>query len=175
MLIGESWLRMRRWLPLRDSETRTNAVRAIVAGATPSSHDMAVRHPEGLFQVAVDGVTTLVPYRFEVTWRDSGDVTIVEDPYRFGLLMGDLDLYLIGEGRHQQLHRVLGAHPTVIEASGAQERNITNDPDPDDDAPNWSPVAMSGLFRTTRRLERNCGVRKVMVRTPLGRRWRATV
>ena len=56
-----------------------------------------------LFEAALDGVTTIVPYRFEVTWRDSGDVADVDDPYRFGLLLGDLDLYLMGEGRHQQL------------------------------------------------------------------------
>ena len=102
-------------LVIRAFLPRATAVRVIVEGASPSTHDMVVKHPDGLFQVAIDGVTTIVPYRFEVTWRDSGDVTSVEDPYRFGLLLGDLDLYLIGEGRHQQLNRVLGAHPAVID------------------------------------------------------------
>ena len=35
-----------------------------------------------------------------------------EDPYRFWPTVGDLDLHLFGEGRHESLWRVLGAHPT---------------------------------------------------------------
>ena len=65
----------------------------------------------GVFEAKLDGVTAVVPYQLEVTWRDSGEISTIDDPYRFGLLLGDLDLYLIGEGRHQQLQRVLGAHP----------------------------------------------------------------
>ncbi|MFN4099771.1 MAG: 1,4-alpha-glucan branching protein GlgB [Pararhodobacter sp.] len=34
-----------------------------------------------------------------------------EDPYRFGPVLGDMDLYLIGEGTHRRLWQVLGAHP----------------------------------------------------------------
>src|SRR5436190_12774723 len=71
-------------LVIRAFLPRASAVRVILAGASPSSHDMEVTHPEGLFKVAVDGVTTLVPYTFEVTWRDSGEVTTIDDPYRFG-------------------------------------------------------------------------------------------
>ncbi|MEE1830214.1 glycogen-branching enzyme, partial [Streptomyces sp. SP17KL33] len=34
-----------------------------------------------------------------------------EDAYRFLPAIGELDLYLIGEGRHEQLWRALGAAP----------------------------------------------------------------
>ncbi|MCB1408264.1 MAG: 1,4-alpha-glucan branching enzyme, partial [Rhodobacteraceae bacterium] len=34
-----------------------------------------------------------------------------EDPYRFGPVLGDLDLHLIAEGTHRRLWQVLGAHP----------------------------------------------------------------
>ena len=102
-------------LVIRAFLPRASAVRVLLAGDAPSVHAMTVQHPEGVFEAAIAGVTSVVPYRFEVTWRDSGDVSTVDDPYRFGLLLGDLDLYLIGEGRHQQLHRVMGAHPTVID------------------------------------------------------------
>ncbi|MFE7137884.1 1,4-alpha-glucan branching enzyme [Streptomyces sp. NPDC057644] len=48
-------------------------------------------------------------YRFEVTYDDN---TIeVEDPYRFWPAIGELDLHLIGEGRHEELWRALGAEP----------------------------------------------------------------
>ena len=33
-----------------------------------------------------------------------------DDPYRFAPTIGELDLHLIGEGRHEQLWQVLGAH-----------------------------------------------------------------
>ena len=33
-----------------------------------------------------------------------------DDPYRFAPTIGELDLHLIGEGRHEELWRVLGAH-----------------------------------------------------------------
>ena len=35
---------------------------------------------------------------------------IVDDPYRWLPTLGELDLHLIGEGRHEQLWDVLGAH-----------------------------------------------------------------
>lgn len=36
-----------------------------------------------------------------------------QDPYRFGPVLGDIDLHLIGEGTHRQLWHVLGAHVTT--------------------------------------------------------------
>ncbi len=39
-----------------------------------------------------------------------------EDPYRFGRVLGETDVYLIGEGRHLRLWDVFGAHP--IECNG---------------------------------------------------------
>lgn len=35
----------------------------------------------------------------------------VQDPYRFLPSLGELDLHLIGEGRHEELWKALGAHP----------------------------------------------------------------
>ena len=40
----------------------------------------------------------------------SGEWKEIEDPYRFSPAIGDLDLHLFAEGRHQHLYRVLGAH-----------------------------------------------------------------
>ena len=33
-----------------------------------------------------------------------------DDPYRFKPFIGDLDLHMFAEGRHQHLYRILGAH-----------------------------------------------------------------
>ncbi|MDO3528397.1 1,4-alpha-glucan branching protein GlgB [Ralstonia pseudosolanacearum] len=51
-------------------------------------------------------------YRLRVIWPAGAGheaVQEAEDPYAFGLLLGDLDLHLIAEGRHWELARCLGA------------------------------------------------------------------
>ncbi|WP_116085647.1 1,4-alpha-glucan branching protein GlgB [Tropicimonas sp. IMCC34011] len=45
-----------------------------------------------------------------------GETWDVEDPYRFGPVMGEMDEYLLGEGTHQRIWQVLGAH--VMEHEG---------------------------------------------------------
>jgi 1,4-alpha-glucan branching enzyme len=54
-----------------------------------------------------------IPYRLRVTHRDR--VQVVEDTYAFGPSLGEVDIYLLAEGRHQDLGRALGAHPMVLE------------------------------------------------------------
>ncbi|MFJ9885117.1 1,4-alpha-glucan branching enzyme [Streptomyces sp. NPDC091287] len=48
-------------------------------------------------------------YRLEVAYDDN--IIEVEDAYRFWPAIGELDLHLIGEGRHEELWRALGAEP----------------------------------------------------------------
>ncbi|MET7368591.1 1,4-alpha-glucan branching enzyme [Streptomyces sp. NPDC005566] len=48
-------------------------------------------------------------YRLLVAYEDNE--IEVEDPYRFLPSLGELDLHLIGEGRHEELWRALGAQP----------------------------------------------------------------
>ncbi|MCC3273750.1 1,4-alpha-glucan branching protein GlgB [Arthrobacter zhangbolii] len=52
---------------------------------------------------------TVPDYRVEVTY-DGGDPQLFDDPYRFLPSLGDMDLHLIGEGRHENLWTVLGAN-----------------------------------------------------------------
>lgn len=47
-------------------------------------------------------------YRLAVTYGD-GVETVQDDPYRHLPTLGELDLHLIGEGRHEELWRALGA------------------------------------------------------------------
>jgi 1,4-alpha-glucan branching enzyme len=56
-------------------------------------------------------------YRFEVDYGD-GNVVIADDPYRWLPTIGELDLHLIGEGRHERLWEVLGAHPHTYDTPG---------------------------------------------------------
>lgn len=48
-------------------------------------------------------------YRLRVTYPE-GEPVIVADPYHFLPTLGQLDLHLIGEGRHERLWEVLGAN-----------------------------------------------------------------
>jgi 1,4-alpha-glucan branching enzyme len=75
---------------------------------------MEKEHPAGVFvakglKLPADGT---VDYRLEVAYP-GGDSWLVDDPYRFWPTLGDVDLYLLGEGRHERLWNRLGAHPTV--------------------------------------------------------------
>ena len=50
-------------------------------------------------------------YRLATSYApDGGDESVTDDPYRYLPTLGEFDLYLIGEGRHEELWRVLGAH-----------------------------------------------------------------
>ncbi|MBN9191475.1 1,4-alpha-glucan branching protein GlgB [Microbacterium sp.] len=49
------------------------------------------------------------PYLLEATYADS-PAYVADDPYRHLPTIGELDLHLIREGRHEELWRALGAH-----------------------------------------------------------------
>ncbi|MGI5215910.1 1,4-alpha-glucan branching protein GlgB [Plantactinospora sp. CA-290183] len=67
-------------------------------------HPMCRVHDEGVFAATVPG--TVLDYRIEV---DGGEPR--DDPYRHPPTVGELDLHLIGEGRHERLWTALGARP----------------------------------------------------------------
>ncbi len=68
-------------------------------------------HDAGLFEVEVDGPGH---YRIDYTFPD-GTVLPVDDPYQYWPTLGEVDQHLIGEGRHERLWEVLGAHPRTHE------------------------------------------------------------
>jgi 1,4-alpha-glucan branching enzyme len=68
-------------------------------------------HPAGLFEGGAEGAVD--NYVVEVTYPN-GSVAVERDPYSFLPTLGDLDLHLVGEGRHLRLHDVLGAHPRRV-------------------------------------------------------------
>jgi len=74
-------------------------------------------HEAGLWQCSIDGVNPPLRYEVETRYPD-GLVVRSRDPYAFLPTVGDLDLHLLGEGRHEQLAEQLGAH--VREIDGAE-------------------------------------------------------
>lgn len=69
-----------------------------------------MQHVEsGLFAVALP-FTNLIDYRLQITYGGA-DPYVVADAYRFLPTLGEVDLHLFAEGRHERLWEVLGAHP----------------------------------------------------------------
>jgi len=69
---------------------------------------------EGVFAATLP-VSGVPDYRLAVTYPapdGTGTLpeTVTDDPYRHLPTLGEIDLHLIAEGRHEQLWRVLGAH-----------------------------------------------------------------
>lgn len=53
------------------------------------------------------------PYLLKINW--AGGEQITEDPYSFGPLLGEMDLYLFAEGNHRDLSSCLGAQLTTVD------------------------------------------------------------
>lgn len=76
---------------------------------TPDQTVDAVHERSGVW-VAVLECDDIPDYRVRVTYGDQ--TTLMDDPYRFLPTLGEMDIYLISEGRHEELWKVLGAHLT---------------------------------------------------------------
>jgi 1,4-alpha-glucan branching enzyme len=87
------------------------AVRPLAASVTAVRADgtrVELTHAaEGLWQGYAEGPGQA--YVLETEY-DDGPTWTAEDPYRFVPSVGEIDLYLWGEGRHEQLWHVLGSH-----------------------------------------------------------------
>jgi 1,4-alpha-glucan branching enzyme len=68
----------------------------------------------GLFEGVLDGASLPLRYRLEVRYQDGGVFTL-HDPYAFLPTLGDLDVHLAAQGRHEELYEKLGAHVRRVE------------------------------------------------------------
>jgi len=97
------------------------SVRAFLPGAAavsvvePTSGDVFALdklHRTGFFGGEVPD-TFPRDYRLRVTYDDQ--TVEVDDPYRFGPVLGELDLHLFAEGNHLRLYEKMGAHAITHE------------------------------------------------------------
>ncbi|MBB3043676.1 1,4-alpha-glucan branching protein GlgB [Nocardioides soli] len=69
--------------------------------------EVELRHEHEGIWVGVLPVPDVPDYRVAVSY--DADEVVLDDPYRFLPTLGEVDLHLINEGRHEQLWEVLGA------------------------------------------------------------------
>ncbi|WP_372525893.1 1,4-alpha-glucan branching protein GlgB [Piscinibacter sp.] len=121
--------------------------------------ELVLRHPDGWFEARLR-IRKRRPYCFDVHWAD-GSHAVIDDPYRFPPVLGDMDVWLMGEGTHLRPYEVLGA--TLREMEGVAGTSFAVW------APNASRVSVVGEFnvwdgqRHPMRLRRECGVWEIFL------------
>ncbi len=75
--------------------------------------DLQRVQPEGFFSGFVEGRSE--PFDYRLAMRAGEHEWEQEDTYRFPPILGEMDEYLLGEGRHRQQYEKLGAHPRNID------------------------------------------------------------
>jgi 1,4-alpha-glucan branching enzyme len=104
---GAKGVQIRAWRP---------DARAVTAHLSDDNGGVPLRrvHPAGIFAATISGAALPLHYVLEVTYPDGNRVRL-EDPYAFAPTVGELDLHLAQEGRHEELYEHLGAHPRVVD------------------------------------------------------------
>jgi 1,4-alpha-glucan branching enzyme len=149
---------LRAWLP-GAVEVQARTLPAAGSRTPARAAPLHCIDPAGLFE----GARPSRSYRLEVTWAD-GSAETLDDPYRFGPVLGELDVWLLGEGTHLRPFEVLGAHPRQHEGVAGVAFAVW--------APNASRVSVVGDFnlwdgrRHPMRLRRECGVWELFVPGP---------
>ena len=117
---------------------------------------MLQRHADGVFEAQVPPGA----YQLSVVWHD-GRTVVLDDPYRFGPVLGDMDAWLLAEGSHLRPYEILGATPRQMEGRAGTAFAVW--------APNASRVSVVGEFnlwdgrRHPMRLRRECGVWEIFL------------
>ena len=143
--LGDTWVRA--FLP---------GARAVQVHHGDQHTPMLMRHADGVFEAQVPAGI----YQLGVTWH-GGLSVVLEDPYRFGPVLGDMDAWLLAEGSHLRPYEILGATPRQMQDVAGTSFAVW--------APNASRVSVVGEFnlwdgrRHPMRLRRECGVWEIFL------------
>ena len=116
-------------------------------------------HADGVFDGRIP--RRRKPFAYRLRLSHGAAMREIEDPFRFPPVLGDTDLWLLAEGRHQRLYEKLGAHAAVIDGVAGFSFAVW--------APNASRVSIVGDFNQwdgrmhPLRLRRECGVWEIFL------------
>ncbi|CAN5276700.1 1,4-alpha-glucan branching protein GlgB [soil metagenome] len=117
------------------------------------------QHADGFFEGVLAGPAPAA-YCLQVQW-DNYQTVLLEDPYRFGPVLGDVDVWLLSEGTHLRPYEILGANPLVMAGVSGTSFAVW--------APNAARVSVVGDFnawdgrRHPMRFRRECGVWEIFL------------
>ncbi len=124
---------------------------------------LVLRHVDGFYEAELPGPALgndRPAYRLQVQWADGAN-SLLDDPYRFPPVLGDMDVWLMGEGTHLRPYEVLGATRREMLGEAGTSFAVW--------APNASRVSVVGNFnfwdgrRHPMRLRRECGVWEIFI------------
>ncbi len=100
----------------RDDDLLVRVLLPDARDARLPDQDIVLERIEGTDFFEWRGPATRVPSHYRVTWTEaSGQTRTRHDPYSFPPQVGDLDLHLLGQGKHWHAYRFLGAHVREVE------------------------------------------------------------
>ena len=97
-------------LTIRVFRPDAERVEALIGRRQPMS--MVQTDSAGSFELSVPRIKKIPAYKLRIHRGD--EVSTIRDPYSFPPTLGELDLHLFAEGRHEQIYNKLGAHVTKI-------------------------------------------------------------
>jgi 1,4-alpha-glucan branching enzyme len=105
----------------------------------PAGVEATLKDPAGLWEALLPKAKLPLEYELEIEYPN-GKTFTVRDPYSFLPTLGDLDLHLAMEGRHEELYARLGAHVREIDGAAGTAFAVW--------APNARGVAVVGEFNS---------------------------
>ena len=112
-----------------------DSVEVIDAASGDVVADLEKIHADGFFFGSIE---RQLPSGYRLRKRRGPHTWEMADPYAFGSTLGDLDIYLLGEGTHLRAFDRLGAHATTIDGVDGVRFAVW--------APNASRVSVIGHF-----------------------------
>ncbi|MCE0490163.1 1,4-alpha-glucan branching enzyme [Pantoea sp. Mb-10] len=113
----------------------------------------------GFFSSVIPRRKNRFRYQLAVTWH--GQQNLIDDAYRFGPLLAEMDAWLLAEGTHMRPYETLGAHGTTIDGVSGTRFTVW--------APNARRVSVVGDFnfwdgrRHPMRFRRELGIWELFV------------
>jgi 1,4-alpha-glucan branching enzyme len=105
----------------------------------PAGVEAELKDPAGLWEALLPKAKLPLEYELEIAYPN-GETYTVRDPYAFLPTLGDLDLHLVGQGRHERLYERLGAHVRELDGVAGTAFAVW--------APNARAVAVVGDFNS---------------------------